>query len=65
LLASAIVRQAFVDLRASSDEVRAEARRFWRTPQAVGFWADALDVDPDRLRRAALSRLAAHGRTES
>jgi hypothetical protein len=63
LLAAAVIRQAWLDRISPAEHIRGEAQRFWRNPQAVSFWADALDVDPDRLRHAALTRVAAKGRT--
>jgi hypothetical protein len=52
-LAAAILRQAWLDLRAADPRVRQEAETFWATPETVEFWDDALALDGALLRHAA------------
>jgi hypothetical protein len=52
LLLGAIVRQAAKDVRSPRAEVRLAAEQFWNDTEAVGFWADLLDLDADALRQA-------------
>ena len=56
LLAVAVVRQAWLDVRSKSGAVRKDAERFWRDARAVEPWADVLGVDVQRLQQAVVPR---------
>jgi hypothetical protein len=52
LFLAAIVERALQDMASANGAIRDDAARFWATPASVQYWADLLNVDPQRLRQA-------------
>jgi hypothetical protein len=44
-LIAAVLRQAVKDLTSPYQHIRAEAERFWRSPEAVAYWSDICGCD--------------------